>query len=1184
MKQLHTYSILLIFLLTCLTESYSQFNNNNFNRSNSYITAEFKNENIIIKPETTFFNVLFIENKGEQREEVFIDINVPVGWSVIALEDRSYHINPGDTLLLPIRAAPARGVEGNIGYSLIAAVNNRDGDTYTNAYCFVQIERQSDLQFRAITRMGYFDQQTGESELSFRLINRGNISELVYLSFQSTENVAIVNERDNIYSMDVMLSARSDTTITLPVKVVEDHNLHNGSLFRIDLKGHTIDREFGTSFWFNHTVSQYKYNIPESEKILIAEIAAQNLFSDQNTIFSGGVRGVLLLPESRDFKYRFYRHGGAPSSDFLRYSRARVSYNSPFMGITVGDISAYNLKYGGGKGTEIVYRMPGAFQVSAMANRNTFRPITNYGISINERLSSVRLGTELAYTENEILNNYAYLGTLRGSARLGRNHYIKTTAGISSVHYMHNESTNLGYGLLFDYSGRIGNARIRIREHLGTPEYYGRYSGRHNLTTTVLYPFESGLQLYFSGFDQRYRPLVETHEGITSDRFLDNRSANLILRKFLDQGFLIYGGPVYQGKSTNSFFLFDGENPFTTHSAKFTLGTRLNEGGLSFNPAVTMGYTFITDHSIPEPGTLRHDIRNSDGKFFNSLFTLNLRSSWWGAFINYYYGPYTVNQEISQFYYDISAHSVRLMPYLERFIYKDIVFLSSKLSFTYDFAFKTSRINLMNQLDVYFEHDFKFSLLNTYGYQLTTDLVTDQKYTYSHLYFEARLTKEFNFNQPRIRYYDLKISLFKDLNGNLIRDPNEPGVRDILVSIKSIDPHKYKDYDVDYPPPDKLVSMSLLSGMDGTVTYENLPMGIYKIELTNVGRDQDKYFPDESSFIVHVTRDKTVYVPYLERNKIFGRVIMNRSRLSTLGRIELGNIKVTAVDSKGRETATLTDSRGHFEMYVPSIDYYVVSIRDIFSDHFNLRQNHFRANLNGFKQFEVNFVFDEIRRHVEFTPTPSDIEAEIRRVGRTNLSGIVRDASTLRPLRAQIEVVDNKTGNSITQTISDRANGRYSASFVTGEDYMLIANVSGYWMHSERLSLDQFLTIQDIEVDILMESIAVGSRFQLNNLHFAPESAEIPTEAFPELDRLIKQLKDNPNVRIRIEGHSDAVETLEDRTLSLSRADAVMRYMVQNGFGNIEYTGREDSQPVAPNDTEENRRRNRRVEIIIVDR
>jgi outer membrane protein OmpA-like peptidoglycan-associated protein len=426
--------------------------------------------------------------------------------------------------------------------------------------------------------------------------------------------------------------------------------------------------------------------------------------------------------------------------------------------------------------------------------------------------------------------------------------------------------------------------------------------------------------------------------------------------------------------------------------------------------------------------------------------------------------------------------------------------------------------------------------------------------------------------------------LFKDLNGNLRRDFNEPGVKDILVSITSIDPVQYSQYNPGYEPAGNMVAQKLLTSMDGTVTYENLPRGLYKIELLNIGKDQDKYFPDQSEFIINVTSDKTEFVPYLERNKIFGRVVMNRSKLSNLGRIEVSNLKITATDSKDRSTSTLTDANGYYEMYVPSVDSYIVSVNNIFQEHFNLRQNNFRANLNGFKQFEVTFVFDEIRRQIDFTPSVTQLEADIVRVGRTNLSGHVRDAATLQNIRAQVEIINSDNNTTVARTNADRTSGRYNTGFVTGSNYLAVVTAPGYWMQSERLNLDPYLTIQDVERDIMLESITIGARFEIAGLRFAQGSSEIPTEAIPELDRIISQLRNNPNVRIRITGHSDALETITSRTVSENRAQAIMKYMVQNGYTNIEFLGAHDSQPAASNDNEENRSRNRRVDIQIVDK
>ena len=175
MKLFSTYALTLLLLISCIFETIAQ-EFNGFNRSTPYVTAHFRQENLIIEPDATFFNVLIIENQGEQREEITIEINVPTGWSLMAMENRNFIIDPGDSVLVPMRAAPSKMVEGEIGYSVIAAVNRRNGETLTNAYCFIKIPRQSDIYFRPLTRVGYFDQQTGKSEIVFRLNNRGNIN------------------------------------------------------------------------------------------------------------------------------------------------------------------------------------------------------------------------------------------------------------------------------------------------------------------------------------------------------------------------------------------------------------------------------------------------------------------------------------------------------------------------------------------------------------------------------------------------------------------------------------------------------------------------------------------------------------------------------------------------------------------------------------------------------------------------------------------------------------------------------------------------------------------------------------------------------------------------------------------------------------------------------------------------
>ncbi|NLJ39642.1 MAG: OmpA family protein [Candidatus Atribacteria bacterium] len=77
-----------------------------------------------------------------------------------------------------------------------------------------------------------------------------------------------------------------------------------------------------------------------------------------------------------------------------------------------------------------------------------------------------------------------------------------------------------------------------------------------------------------------------------------------------------------------------------------------------------------------------------------------------------------------------------------------------------------------------------------------------------------------------------------------------------------------------------------------------------------------------------------------------------------------------------------------------------------------------------------------------------------------------------------------------------------------------------------------------------------------------------------------------PGSRVVIDGHTDSVGSKEyNQELSVNRAKAVRDYFltIENLINfQIEIHGYGESQPIAPNETEEGREKNRRVEIIIV--
>lgn len=106
--------------------------------------------------------------------------------------------------------------------------------------------------------------------------------------------------------------------------------------------------------------------------------------------------------------------------------------------------------------------------------------------------------------------------------------------------------------------------------------------------------------------------------------------------------------------------------------------------------------------------------------------------------------------------------------------------------------------------------------------------------------------------------------------------------------------------------------------------------------------------------------------------------------------------------------------------------------------------------------------------------------------------------------------------------------------------------------------------------------------FDSRQLNFAFDSAELPDDATAVLATAVSFIADNPDAQFLVTGHTDARGTeAYNRDLSLRRARAVRDALVAQGVpvSKLRVRGEGESQPVATNETESGRARNRRVEV-----
>lgn len=143
-------------------------------------------------------------------------------------------------------------------------------------------------------------------------------------------------------------------------------------------------------------------------------------------------------------------------------------------------------------------------------------------------------------------------------------------------------------------------------------------------------------------------------------------------------------------------------------------------------------------------------------------------------------------------------------------------------------------------------------------------------------------------------------------------------------------------------------------------------------------------------------------------------------------------------------------------------------------------------------------------------------------------------------------------------------------------------------------TLEQYLENYDLQSDILItqENAGLVLRFQ-DNVLFDPGKAELKPRSKEILEDISVFLQ-NPDFlkkSIRIEGHTDTVKVNPSSIyptnweLSTGRAANVVRYLIEDldlAPERFSIAGYGEYRPIAPNDTAENKSKNRRVDIVIL--
>jgi OmpA-OmpF porin, OOP family len=203
------------------------------------------------------------------------------------------------------------------------------------------------------------------------------------------------------------------------------------------------------------------------------------------------------------------------------------------------------------------------------------------------------------------------------------------------------------------------------------------------------------------------------------------------------------------------------------------------------------------------------------------------------------------------------------------------------------------------------------------------------------------------------------------------------------------------------------------------------------------------------------------------------------------------------------------------------------------------------------------------------------------------VSGNVYNKKTNQPLSASLIYETLPEGTIAGNAISNPTDGSFKIVLPYDKNYSIRAQADKFFAISENLNLDSLIKegYKEIHKDLFMVPIEIGQVVRLNNVFFDFDKWDLRPESHLELNRVVKLMQENPMIVIEMSAHTDSRGSDEyNLKLSDDRARSVMNYILFKGISpeRITSQGYGETKPVAPNDTDENRQLNRRVEFKIL--
>lgn len=905
------------------------------------------------------FNVIRIRNSSDTAIRIKPVLIVPEGWLSFNPLVNDTLVAPGDSISLPVRIQLPDKISADISHEILFRVYSMQNKLLAEQSCTVHPEAYHAWNVTLPDNRVFFYPRNNMAEFSVLVENKGNTDETIDLNLVTDKKVDLTSAGSWQFGQPLTMKPYQDSIIKFKVNYVnEDDRVFD--LSKIQVVASTDEAKFNQSFMIEKYNDTYAPFLVDRALPHQVETGIRTFTGNSEFLPFIKARGVSTINSSSTFQYNFNYYAVTGNENLISNSYYNFLYSWKMLKVGLGAFSSQlgrNLYTRNGIMVSDIIKLGKYAKMEAFLSQSLLTSKTSIATGFSYMKKKLDLHGSIAYDIDKSKGINTGSVMLQSSLiPLSKDHDISFNIyGYHEIHDVTKDYTLAGFAWDINYFGRIGDyVSVQLSNNYGSPDIPGPQMGLLNFNANAILKV-GNLKNYFSvqylNSSRKYH--VYNFDGDKMPNIsLYDQYANLLFHSYTHPNHTWEAGPSIESYNSYHPALTIGGDNSEYHVQKIRLEYK-SVLWKNMMLSIKTGMSRIDVIETTETKEQRYDFHLMGGYNFGHGY---------GMSFAYDYGP-MVNNGLYQFAGDIKNHSCNISPTMMKSFFKERlnVNLFANLIYRIDLGYFSANIN--PKIEAYLFRDWYIVASGTYHF--TRQEYPDQNTTNSYVYAEVSIRKRWgksDFNKWQKNTRRLKVVMFKDDNGNGMKEDNEQGIPFVKTRLRltnSDNPYLSNQFPVD---------IILLSNKAGAVNYNKLPRGFYELTITPLGDMKEYFYVNRSAEKLELIKNATYYIPFQKASKISGKITVQRQKFVKKGEetIDLTNIKITAYNKQGNSYSSFTLEDGSFTIYVPDNNSYYVRMGNVFGTNFKIMQNDISIDVGGAETSEVTFNVVENTRQVKF--------------------------------------------------------------------------------------------------------------------------------------------------------------------------------------------------------------------------